>query len=395
MDRALNIAHCVESYAPALGGMPEVVKQLSERMVRMGHSVTVFTSTHPERGTGSINGVNVRAFAIKGNAVDGITGDAEAYVQAVQNGGFDVVTCFAAQQWATDALLPHLHTIRTKKVFVPTGFSALHDPRWADYYRKMPAWLAAMDLNIFLSHRYQDIALAKSNGLSNLMVIPNGAAAEEFDRPVSHDFRVAHGITEEQQMVLHIGSYTGIKGHREAIRMFLRGSTGNAVLVLIGNGVKTLERYFHSHYSYWGSKLMARIRGKRILFIETDRSHTVDALRQSDLFLFPSNVECSPIVLFEAMAAGVPFLSSRAGNAEEIVEWSGGGWTIPSDPSTDRLEHPSVNAGAKLLGSLLEDTDKLKAAGKAGQEAWRERFTWQHIAEQYVAAYTQLAHQKP
>lgn len=392
MDRPLNIAHCVESYAPALGGMPEVVKQLSERMVRMGHSVTVLTSTHPERGTGSINGVNVRAFAIKGNAVDGITGDVEAYVQAVQDGGFDVVTCFAAQQWATDALLPHLHTIRAKKVFVPTGFSALHDPRWANYYRKMPAWLAAMDLNIFLSHSYQDIALAKSNGLSNLMMIPNGAAAEEFDRPLSHDFRAAHGITEEQQMVLHIGSYTGIKGHREAIRMFLRAATWNAVLVLIGNGVKTLEHYFNGHYSYLLLKLMARLKGKRILFVETDRSQTVDALRQADLFLFPSNVECSPIVLFEAMAAGVPFLSSRAGNAEEIVEWSGGGTTIPGVRDETKLERPDIATGAKLLGALLSDKALLDKLGTAGKAAWREHFTWQHIAEQYVAAYTRLVY---
>jgi len=392
MDRPLNIAHCVESYAPALGGMPEVVKQLSERMVRMGHRVTVFTSAHPQRITGPINGLSVRAFPIKGNMVDGITGDVEAYMQAVQKGGYDVVTCFAAQQWSTDALLPHLHTIRAKKVFVPTGFSALHDPRWADYYSKMPAWLAAMDLNVFLSHSYQDIALAKANGLSNHIVIPNGAAAEEFDAPPTHDFRATHGIGADQPMILHIGSYTGIKGHREAIRMFLRADTGNAVLVLIGNGVRTLERYFQTHYSYLHLKLMARLKGKRILFVETDRSRTVDALRQADIFLFPSNVECSPIVLFEAMAAGVPFLSSRAGNAEEIVEWSGGGWTIPSDPSTDRLEHPNVNAGAKMLGSLLADKDERKAAGKAGQEAWRERFTWQHIAEQYVAAYIQLAH---
>jgi glycosyltransferase involved in cell wall biosynthesis len=361
-------------------------------MVRMGHRVTVFTSAHPQRIAGPINGVSVRAFPIKGNVVDGIIGDVEAYVHAVKNGGFDVVTCFAAQQWSTDAILPHLHTIGAKKVFVPTGFSALHDPRWADYYGKMPAWLAAMDLNIFLSHSYQDIALAKANGLSNHIVIPNGAAAEEFDAPPKHGFRATHGIGVDQPMILHIGSYTGIKGHREAIRMFLRGSTGNAVLVLIGNGVKTLERYFHSHYSYWGSKLMARIRGKRILFIETDRSHTVDALRQADLFLFPSNVECSPIVLFEAMAAGVPFLSSLAGNAEEIVQWSGGGWTIPGVRSPDQLEHPDVGKGAALLGSLLADTKLRKATGKAGQEAWRERFTWQHIAEQYVAAYIHLVH---
>ena len=394
MDRPLNIAHCVESYAPALGGMPEVVKQLSERMVRMGHRVTVLTSEHPGRTNTTINGVQVCTFPLKGNAVDGIHGDTQAYVQAVKAGGYDVVTCFAAQQWATDALLPHLHELKARKVFVPTGFSALYDPRWAAYYSNMPAWLAAMDLNVFLSHHYQDIALAKAHGLTNHTVIPNGAAAEEFDRPLLSDFRKEQGIAPDEDLVLHIGSYTGLKGHREAIRIFLRAPVKKAVLVFIGNGVKVLERYFNSHYSYVLLKLMARLKGRRILFLESDRTHTVDALRQADLFLFPSNVECSPIVLFEAMAAAVPFLASRAGNAEEIVAWSKGGWTIPGGPDETRKVRPDIAEGARMLGQLLGDRSRLKAAGAAGHTAWREHFTWQHIAEQYVSAYEHLLDRK-
>jgi len=71
MERPLNIAHCVQAYAPAPGGMAEVVRQLSERLAREGHRVTVFSSAHPHRMDGELNGVMVRGFAIAGNAVDG------------------------------------------------------------------------------------------------------------------------------------------------------------------------------------------------------------------------------------------------------------------------------------------------------------------------------------
>ncbi|MCA9038629.1 MAG: glycosyltransferase, partial [Planctomycetaceae bacterium] len=74
MDRPLNIAHCVEAYPPAPGGMAEVVRQLSERLVQMGHRVTVFTSSHLQRPPGPMNGVHVLGFPISGNAVDGIRG---------------------------------------------------------------------------------------------------------------------------------------------------------------------------------------------------------------------------------------------------------------------------------------------------------------------------------
>ena len=124
-----------------------------------------------------------------------------------------------------------------------------------------------------------------------------------------------------------------------------------------------------------------------------DRQRTVDALKQADLFLFPSQVECSPIVLFEAMAAGVPFLSSRAGNAEEIASWGQGGWTISGHRDGAGREHPDIAEGARLLDELLGDPERRRAAGAAGRQAWCERFTWQHIAEQYGAAYQGLVQQ--
>jgi L-malate glycosyltransferase len=51
---------------------------------------------------------------------------------------------------------------------------------------------------------------------------------------------------------------------------------------------------------------------------------TVAAYQAADLFLFPSDIERSPVVLFEAMASRTPFLTTAVGNAEEIFGWSGG-----------------------------------------------------------------------
>ncbi|MFH1005826.1 MAG: hypothetical protein V1781_10125 [Bacteroidota bacterium] len=45
----MKILHTVESYYPSVGGMQEVVKQISEQLVKMGHSVTVATGFHVDR----------------------------------------------------------------------------------------------------------------------------------------------------------------------------------------------------------------------------------------------------------------------------------------------------------------------------------------------------------
>jgi len=390
MERPLKIAHCVEAYAPAPGGMAEVVRQLSERMARNGHRITVLTSAHPERPDGERNGVMVKGFAVRGNAVDGITGDKQAYLAALRDGGFDVITLFAAQQWATDLVLPELATLHARKVFVPTGFSALHDARWAAYYRAMPEWLAAMDVNVFHSEGYQDAAFARSLGLRNTMLIPNGASEEEFSGPLQADIRRELGLRDEDQLIVHVGSFTGIKGHREALELFIRARTGNATLLLVGNGVRVLEEAFRRHPRYWALRLSSMLKSKRIEFREWNRIRTVAAMRQADLFLFPSNLECSPIVLFEAMASGLPFLSSDAGNAAEIACWTKGGWILPCERDERALVRTCIADGVRQLSALLADRALLKTTGIAGQGAWRERFTWGRIAARYLEEYQRL-----
>ena len=394
MSRSLNIAHCVEFYAPSVGGMQEVVKQLSERMVRMGHRVTVFTSTISSRTTDEINGVTIRSFQVSGNAAEGITGDADAYWQALSSGGFDVITLFAAQQWTADVVLPRVRELKAATVFVPTGFSRAHDPKMADYYARMPEWMREVDLNVFLSHTYRDAMFATAHGIQRRTLIPNGAAQEEFDAPPTLDIRASFGLQRDTLLLLHVGGYTGAKGQLEALRIYLRAHTGNAVLLLVGNGIQGLERTFHRHWRFLPSRLRARILRKRIIFKELDRAATVAAMRQADLFLFPSLVECSPIVLFETMAAGVPFLASRAGNAEEIMDWTNAGWIIAGTRDEQGLEHPDIAAGAQLLTELIAHPQQLKERGANGRKAWREHYTWQHIAERYLLEYQRLVAEK-
>lgn len=385
----MRIAHCVEWYAPSIGGMQEVVRQLSERMVKAGHVVTVFTSAHPERTHDTLNGVRIRSFPISGNAVLGLQGDTSPYLAALREGGFDVIVFFAAQQWTTDAALPHLAELSAAKVFVPTGFSALHDARYAAYYQRMPDALRAMDLNIFLSDTYQDIAFAKSHGITNTVRIPNGAAEEEFSAPLSIDIRGELGLKKDDLLIVHIGSYTGAKGHWDALRIFLAATrTRGATLLLIGNGNRKLAQAF-AGWRHLGKRLKALLTGRRIRMVEWERPRTVAALRQADLFLFPSAIECSPVVLFEAMAAGVPFLASNAGNSAEIVQWTGAGAILPGT-RREGWEQVDVHESAERLGALLADREALHAMGRKGHAAWKERYTWQRIADAYVQQYERL-----
>ncbi|MCW3076084.1 MAG: hypothetical protein JWO32_693 [Bacteroidetes bacterium] len=122
----MKIFHCVESYFPSVGGMQEVVKQLSERLVKLGHEVVVLTRFHPQRSFNELNGVKIKTFRIEGNPKKVENENDQGYVDFLLNNSSDIITFFAAQQWATDLALPLLKKLKAKKVSVPTGYSGLY-----------------------------------------------------------------------------------------------------------------------------------------------------------------------------------------------------------------------------------------------------------------------------
>ncbi|CAG5007973.1 D-inositol-3-phosphate glycosyltransferase [Dyadobacter sp. CECT 9275] len=385
----MKILHTVESYLPARHGMSEVVRQLSEGLVALGHDVTVATSTNNKRTETAIRGVKVVSFNISGNMVRGITGSKDNYIKFVKEGNFDIITCFAAQQWATDLLFPHLSSILAKKIFVPTGFSALNDPTYSEYFIKMTDWLNTFDINVFLSDTYKDIQFARDNQIRNTTIIPNGASAQEFANLSEPYLRKKLNIPKSSLLILHVGSFTGIKGHFEAIQIFLKARIRNATLLFIGQNQEKIIEKLGRKQRYIISPIARLLKNKIILSLELGREDTVQAFKEADIYLFPSQVECSPIVLFEAAAAGLPFLSTDVGNATEIARWTSGGIIIPTRFKGDR-GFADIEEGAKLLEKLSNDKPlRLEMSAKA-RHAWEQKFTWEKIVSQYELLYQKL-----
>lgn len=390
---SMKILHTVESYLPARHGMSEVVRQLSEGLVTRGHEVTVATSTDASREFDTLNGVEIHSFPISGNAIRGTRGPAETYIQFVQKSKFDLITCFAAQQWATDLLLPKLATLSAKKVFVPTGFSALHDPAYQSYFEKMPGWLRAFDANILLSDTYQDAAFARRHEIKNTILIPNGASHEEFGPTPNPFLRKKLGINRRTKLILHVGTFTGEKGHHEAIQIFLNARVRDATLLFVGQSPTKITKIIGRRRRYLELPKQYVLAGKKIRSHSLSRADTVEAFKEADVFLFPSRVECSPIVLFEAAAAGTPFLSTEVGNAREIAEWTGGGQIIPTE-FRDTRGYADIDTARRQLEGLLQDVALRERMGASARAAWQQHFTWEKITDRYERLYLDLLSNK-
>ena len=419
----MHILFGCQFYAPSVGGVQEVMRQIAERLVARGHQVTVATTKLPTRDFKTLNGVDIKEFAVSGNIVSGMAGEIEQYQEYVVAGEFDVVMVMAAQQWTFDALWPVLDRMKYPKVFMPCGFSGLYEPAYAKYFQHISEVLRKIDHLVFHSTKYRDIDFAREHGITNFSVIPCGASEDWFNVAVDASFRARHGIPEQSFLFFTVGSFTGLKGHLELANAFsqLELAEGqHATLILNGNDVQMLDRSMGGlfgkfvglirTYGVQGSfrhilrkslgtgaspKKIALLvnqsqSNKLVLVTDFPRRELTQAFMAADLFVFASNIEYSPLVLYESAAAGTPFLSVSVGNSEEIAQWTGAGVICPS--TVDERGYTRVDEAvlAKSMAELMQHRDRLAELGATGKKNWSERFTWGNISTQYERIFQQL-----
>ena len=421
----MHILLACEFYYPSVGGVQEVMRQIGERLVARGHRVTVATSYLAERQSRELNGVTIAEFKVSGNAVSGMKGDVGAYRRLLLAGDYDVVMVMAAQQWTFDAMVPVLDRIDQAKVCIPCGFSGLYEPAYAKYFREMPEVLGKFDHLVFNASKYRDIDMARSHGLSNFSIVPVGASESEFGVPRDPGFRKRLGIDEEAFVVLTVGRLSLAKGHWDVADAFALAGFDHRPAALILAGAVAAEPVQGRVRALLGKSILySRIRAGRVKrFVlrmpprpkgpepiadvvarinreaplkwamagDLTRTELVQAYLNSDLFVFASHIEYSPLVLYEAAAAGLPFLTVPAGNSAEIAAWTGGGVVCPA-PQDERgytQVDPAVLAGK--ITSLAGNPELLAALGRAGRDAWSQRYTWDKITDQYEAIFAELA----
>jgi glycosyltransferase involved in cell wall biosynthesis len=428
---------CSESYSPHVGGVQEVVRQIAEHMVVAGHDVTVATRKLAERTFDSLNGVKIVAFDVSGNLATGMTGEVERYRRFLVSFPADALMIKAAQQWTFDASWEVLDDIRARKVFIPCGFSAFYEPGYKDYFERLPDVLKKFDHLIFYAERYRDIDYARAHGLTNFSIVPNGASEIDFAVPEDPAFRASLGIAKDDFVILTVGAPIQAKGHAQVAEAFARvkGDGRSMVLMLNGNWptgsaaapaasgahggeavgsvptnapgylrrvldvwrqqgvlafIRRIPVAFCWRFAYlgqlWADKRMMRAnrqRGKSVLKTNLSRVDIIQAFLTADLFVFASKIEYSPLVLFEAAAAGTPFISVPVGNAEEIARWTGAGVICPA--RRDRLGHTRVSPRqlAQEMARLIDDEGLRRVLAARGREAWRSKFNWKAIAASY------------
>lgn len=371
----MKILHTVQRYYPDSGGSEEVVRKLSEFLVDWGHDVTVATSHSSERKNLLLNGVKIKEFNLAGNSVDGIRGDSSEFVKFIRTNDFDIIMNYAAQIWSTDLFFPELQAIRAKKIMVPCGYSQLRNPKFAGYFSSLPSILRQYDSLVYLSPNYIDTKFGNDHGLTNGVVIPNAADEQEFLNAPKNEFRKEQGIGN-RTLIINVSNHSSLKGHEffwNCIGTFDREKVSP---VLIGNSYfGGAKKWLKECYT----ECKIRAWKKNGLFLENlPRRDVINAYTDADVFLFGSQVECSPLVMFESFASKTLFVTTDCGNV--------------SDYSDVVCIVRNENEAVDVINDFIENPVKYQSRIEKGYLLFLEKLNWRAIAKQYEELYASLLH---
>jgi N-acetyl-alpha-D-glucosaminyl L-malate synthase BshA len=202
----------------------------------------------------------------------------------------------------------------------------------------------------------------------DIKVIYNFVDLARFSKKPLDAFRKAIAPNGEK-IITHASNFRRVKRVQDVIRIFAGISKAiPCKLLMVGDGPDRPEAEEQC-------RLFKVCDGVRFL----GKQHEMEEiLAISDLFLLPSEYESFGLSALEAMAAGVPVLSSNAGGLKEINQHMVTGYTVPVG-EVDTM----INFGIELLSdTLLLEKFKSSARNQASN------FDIQMIIPKYEQLYS-------
>lgn len=368
-------------YPPrVVGGIARVVHDLSKRLIKDGHEVTVVTyrdGDMPEyENDKGVNVYRVDNYMIHpNNFIDWIMQlnfnmVAKATEIINKEGGFDVIhahdwlVAYAAKSLKNSFGIPIVATIHATEAGRNSG---IHDD--TQRYINDTEWLLTYEATeVIVNSNFMKNDIQRSFGLpfDKINVIPNGTNLNNFigvER--DYDFRRQYAMDNEK-IILYVGRLVYEKGIQH----------------LISAMPKILEYYHDSKLVIAGrggmiDELRAQVNAMglndKVYFTGyLDAKKVQKMYKCADVAVFPSTYEPFGIVALESMLAGVPTVVSDIGGLDEII-------THGVDGMKSYAGNPNSIADSVL--ALLYDNQLAANVSKKAKQKVKENFNWEKIAQ--------------
>ncbi|HYX73939.1 MAG TPA: glycosyltransferase [Steroidobacteraceae bacterium] len=201
-------------------------------------------------------------------------------------------------------------------------------------------------------------------------VLPTGLAPDRFRSGDGSAFRAAVGIDGQRPLITYIGRVAHEKNIGFLLQMFpeVLRSVPAALLMIAGEGpARTALR---AQVAALGLTAHVHFAG----YLERD-SALLDCYAAADVFVFASRTETQGLVLLEAMAQGVPVVSTAELGTRALLPGSGA-LIVPEQPAAFAAAVVRVLGDARLRAQMAE-------RGRAHARRWSAAAMAQRLADIY------------
>ena len=214
---------------------------------------------------------------------------------------------------------------------------------------------------------------------SNVYIVPNGIDVERFNKTISDKekdiLRKKYNIKDDEKIILFCGRLIPEKGIMEVIKSLeLLDTNQKYKLLIVGNSAfgKNAKTDFEIELFNLAEKFKNNIVFTG--FIHNSELYKIHSI--SDIFVAPSICdEAFGLVFLEAMAAGLPIISTNSGGIPELVG-NKAGILLERDKEL-------INNIAKNLKLLLEDENLRKEMGESGKQI-SKNYTLENVYNIFV-----------
>tara|TARA_Y100000588_G_scaffold133008_1_gene145841 strand:+ start:7571 stop:8797 length:1227 start_codon:yes stop_codon:yes gene_type:complete len=247
-------------------------------------------------------------------------------------------------------------------------------------------WLPQADAMVAITEsierEYENIGVPKAK----ILRIPNGVSLERFTKTQpSASLRKKYDLPQNAFLFLTVGRNHPKKGFKDLIRAssLLNATTSRPFAVAIAGADTHSLTNLISQEGLTGKIFCLGEIGssaQNVRHTNWPSEDLVDLYKTADAFVFPSHIESFGIALVEAMAAGLPVITTDGPGCVDVVGNGAFGKLVP-------VGNPS--SLAKAMQGFQEEKALREQYISASQRRAKD-FSWETVVAKYLTAYQTL-----
>ncbi len=357
----MRIAFLTEIYSPIKNGVVHAVQLSRDELRRRGHDVAIIAPLTPGIRTGDHAVYSVPAVPLPGNTGYTLPVPQLSGLSRVLS-SVDIIHThhpFSLGMWgqrvARKFNKPLIFTNHTQyhqyTHYVPLIGSAIQ-PGLAHHLQRFVAGCTLVIAPAPLTAQQ----LKAMNHTTPVAHVPNGIDTVRFARGNGQAIRIRLGLDQRTPLILYVGRLSAEKNVRFLVETVM-SMPERPQLALVGNGPERTSL----------ETMIERRRAHDHIHILGDLSYQQmpDAYDAATVFATTSTSEVHPLVILEAMAAGVPVVAFRAQGTADVID----------DHVTGLLTEHTATAFTRGLRTFLEQEHLRAQCGAQAQAVAHSQYS--------------------